>query len=264
MKDHRDPKRTPGNTPSHLDNVDPSDAANPGGGTLDHALRRGARQRRAWIDQQVYPVGYYPPRGDADPSAARLRLADTTENPGHPTGRRWWPAAGLAAAAALGLMGWVGGGLPGGSSTPPDFSGLAQHNSTTDTGSTGTWTASAVGGAGGAGGVAGVPGTAADWPLALVRSLNTVESGVSRGVGPAIAHASALPDRLEQVPQWLQEAEDSVQAPLREEWTALRADLQTATDYLRARWRPGTSPGIVPAPPSSGARPAADGTVRPA
>ena len=117
---------------------------------------------------------------------------------------------------------------------------------------------------GGAGGVADVPGTAADWPRALVRSLNSVESGVSRGVGPAIAHASGLPDRLEQVPQWLQQAEDSVQAPLREEWTALRADLQTATDYLRARWRPGTSPGIVPAPPSSGARPAADGTVRPA
>ena len=176
---------------------------------LDRALRAGAHQRRAWLDRQVYPVGDYPPRG------AGVASTPTAIGPGV---WRWLVLLGGGAGVAAVGLAVV---LMNSTSTPPPA-------------------VQPFAGGSAAGGVES-PARAADWSrqsvYRLLQGLDRVEVDVNRGVSPAVSGAASLPGQLAELPRWIGSAEAGLQAPLQQEWVNLRADWQTATDYVRQHWQ---------------------------
>lgn len=173
---------------------------------LDAALRDGATQRRAVLDglAPTYPVGAY----RAKLAGLRAREAGPGVLP-----RLVWLVGlgGLTTAALLGLVTLATLLLsPEPSPAPTGTTIIAAHPQ---------------------------PETLGPSVRALLAGLGKVEAGLNQRLDPALDSATAWPGRLGEWPAALSRAEASLQRPLTQEFTALRADLRTAAEYVRQQWR---------------------------
>ncbi|MEM9883667.1 MAG: hypothetical protein AAF800_12205 [Planctomycetota bacterium] len=183
--------------------------------SLETQLRRDATARRRVLADQVYPVGDYParqtrPAPTPSPAAVLGRLARLT-------------GLGTAATAALLLaLTWF--------SRPPE-----SRESPTQPAA---WLADRP-----------VPGQLGVSLQAMVGGLGEVEAEIGQRLGPSLAAAARLPERLDALPQRLDAAHDAT----RRQWVQLGSDLRDAGADLRRSWRLDPEP-----PPASGRLPPAD------
>ncbi len=190
--------------------------------TLERQLRHDARQRRAWIDQQPYPLGHYPPRGS---SAA----PDGAPAPADPRVLRWLLGGLSAAAVAILAVSFLMIDRP--VDAPAELTPTADHPFVNAPGLATALSQRSVHG--------------------VLRGLESWELRVNRGVGPMLTGASDLPSHLDDWPRWVDDAEARLRAPLQQELANLRADLQTAASYVRQQWRvEDPSPASQAAPPA--------------
>ncbi|MEO0514958.1 MAG: hypothetical protein AAF086_06645 [Planctomycetota bacterium] len=190
---------------------------------LDQQLRRGAADRRATLDQlaSAYPVGDYPPR------SAERRAAAT--GPG--VGMRMVWLVGLGGLTTAGLVGLVTlvSLLVTPDPTRPSPSLMAAKPA---------------------------PETLGTSVRSLVAGLGELEARMGQRLDPSVAAATAWPSRIDELPAVLGEAEAGLQQPIQQEFTALRADLRTAADYIRQQWRVPADAG-----PTGGLPPAYEATL---
>jgi len=171
---------------------------------LEQRLRRDATRRHATLDDlaRSYPVSDYPPR------SAERRAAAT--GPGVVARIAWLIGlSGLTTAGVVGLVTLVGVLiLP--DPTRPSSPILA---------------------------AAPQPATLGASVRSLVAGLGELEAQMGERMNPAVDASTTWPERLGALSAAALESQNQLQKPIEEEFIALRADLQTAADYIRQQWQ---------------------------
>lgn len=171
---------------------------------LEQRLRDGAAHRRATLDglASAYPVGDYPPR-----SAERRAQAT---GPGVLARVAWLIGlGGVTTAGLLGLVTLVSVLVMPDPMQPSPPILAAQPQ----------------------------PETLGASVRSLVASLGQLEAEMGKRMDPSVEAATGWPDRLSGLPTAINEAEHGLQNPIKQEFVAFRADIQTAADYIRQQWR---------------------------
>lgn len=171
---------------------------------LEQQLRDGAQHRRATLDRLApdYPVGDYPPR-------SAERRAEVT-GPGVVARLAWLLGlGGLTTAGVVGLVTLVGVLVLPDPSQPSPALIAAQPQ----------------------------PQTLGTSVRSLVAGLGQLEARMGEHLNPSVDVATSWPDRLGELSAVISDAELGIQHPIETEFIALRADLRTATDYIRDQWR---------------------------
>lgn len=179
---------------------------------LDAALRQGAQARRALLDEQVYPIGDYPPRRTNSSPARRgvgmvLRGAWTLGLSG-----------GITAVLLIGLAGVLQ--LLPSADTSTNFAEAPQ------------------------------PPVLAESLRVLLAQIEETEQEIGQELEAPFNLVAAWPSQVQSLGETLNQP-TALPAPIEREIAAIQHDLLAAADYVRQYWQASATPDSQPNSPES-------------